>query len=81
MFEGLAVQQAYDWNELHSSKPMHLVALIDRLRSYWPKTPTWALVDNSKLFFGRDGWQRATALALTRGVRGIGTNYLAGRFR
>jgi len=77
MFEGLTVQQAYDWNELHSSKPMHLVALVDRLRSYWPKTPTWALVDNSKLFFERDGWQRAAALALTRGVRGIGTNYLA----
>jgi hypothetical protein len=77
IFEGLPVQQAYDWNELHSSKPMHLVALIDRLRSYWPKTPTWALVDNAKLFFGREGWQRATALALTRGVRGIGTNYLA----
>jgi hypothetical protein len=77
MFEGLPVQQAYDWNELHSSKPMHLVALVDRLRSYWPKTPTWALIDNSKLFFGRDGWQRATALALTRGVRGIGTNYIA----
>lgn len=77
IFEGLPVQQAYDWNELHSSKPMHLVALVDRLRSYWPKTPTWALIDNSKLFFGRDGWQRATALALTRGVRGIGTNYIA----
>jgi hypothetical protein len=77
MFEGLPVQQAYDWNELHSSKPMHLVALVDRLRSYWPKTPTWALVDNAKLFFGRDGWQRATALALTRGVRGIGTNFIA----
>lgn len=77
MFEGLPVQQAYDWNELHSSKPIHLVALVDRLRSYWPKTPTWALIDNSKLFFGRDGWQRATALALTRGVRGIGTNYIA----
>ena len=77
MFEGLPVQQAYDWNELHSSKPMHLVALVDRLRSYWPKTPTWALVDNSKLFFGREAWHRATALALTRGVHGIGTNYLS----
>jgi hypothetical protein len=77
MFEGLPVQQAYDWNELHSSKPMHLVALVDRLRSYWPRTPTWALVDNSKLFFGRDGWQRAAALALTRGVRGLGTNFIA----
>jgi hypothetical protein len=76
MFEGLPVQQAYDWNELHSSKPMHLVALVDRLRSDWPRKPTWALVDNSRLFFGREAWQRATALVLTRGVRGIGTNYI-----
>ncbi len=76
MFEGLRVQQAYDMNALHSSKPMHLVALLDRLRSYHPATPTWALVDNNKLFFGREAMQRAYALALTRGVRGIGTNYL-----
>jgi len=77
MFEGLRVQQAYDANTLHSSKPMHLVALIDRLRSYHPAIPTWALVDNNKLFFGREAMQRAYALALTRGVRGIGTNYIA----
>lgn len=77
MFEGLRVQQAYDANTLHSSKPMHLVALIDRLRSYYPTTPTWALVDNNKLFFGREAMQRAYALALTRGVRGIGTNTIA----
>ncbi|MEQ1859263.1 MAG: hypothetical protein ABMA13_04955 [Chthoniobacteraceae bacterium] len=76
MFEGVRVQQAYDANTLHSSKPMHLVALIDRLRSYSPTAPTWALVDNTKLFFGREAMQRAYALALTRGVRGIGTNFL-----
>lgn len=77
MFDGLRVQQAYDANTLHSSKPMHLVALLDRLRSYQPTTPTWALVDNYKLFFGREAMQRAYALALTRGLRGIGTNFVA----
>lgn len=77
MFEGLRVQQAFDANSLHSSKPMHLVALLDRLRSYRPDIATWALVDNYKLFFGREAMQRAYALALTRGLRGIGTNFVA----
>jgi hypothetical protein len=76
MFEGTGLQQAYDKNTLHSSKPMHLVALIDRLRSYAPERPTWALVDNANLFFGAESMQRAWALALTRGIRGIGTNFL-----
>lgn len=76
IFEGLKVQQAFDAGTAHSSKPMHLAALIDRLKSYQPKTPAWALVDNYKLFFGREGMQRAYAIALTRGIRGIGTNFL-----
>jgi len=77
MHEGLNTQQAYDWNQTHSSKPMHIVALIDRIRSYHPKKRTWALVDNYQFLFGREAFQRAYALALTRGVQGIGTNFLA----
>jgi len=76
MFEGLATQQAYDWNQLHSSKPLHNVALVDRLRSYAPKKRTWALLDNFQFLFGREAFQRAAALALTRGVQGLGTNFL-----
>lgn len=74
--EGLPVQQVYDANELHSAKPMHSVALIDRVRSYWPERKTWALLDNSRLFFSREAHQRACALALTRGIQGLGTNFL-----
>jgi hypothetical protein len=77
MFEGLGVKQAYDWNQKHASKPLHNVALTDRLNSYWPKSATWSLIDNTQLLFGREGYQRACALALTRGVQGIGTNFLA----
>ena len=75
--EGLNTQQAYDWNNLHSSKPMHNVALTDRVRSYHPAKRTWALVDNFQFLFGREAFQRAYALALTRGVQGIGTNFVA----
>lgn len=77
MFEGIATQQAYDWNELRASKPMHNVALVDRLRSYHPTKKTWALIDNFRFLFGREAMQRAYALALTRGVQGVGTNFLA----
>ncbi len=76
MFEGLNVQQAYDWNEKHAALPMHLEALTDRLRSYWPEKRTWSLVDNAHLLYGREAWQRACALALTRGIEAIGTNWL-----
>ncbi len=77
MFEGLTTQQAYDWNELHAAKPLHNVALVDRLRSYSPKKRTWTILDNFKFLYGREAWQRACALALTRGVQGVGTNFLA----
>lgn len=77
MYEGLKIQQAYDSNRTHSSKPLHNVALIDRMRSYYPQNVTWALIDNYKLFFGREAMQRAYVLALTRGVQGVGTNFLA----
>ena len=77
MLANLPVQVAYDWNELSSSMPLHNVALLDRMRSYFPSKPTWALVDDFGLFFGREARQRAYALALTRGVEAIGTTFLA----
>lgn len=77
MSEGLPVQQAFDANETHAAKPLHCLALVDRLRSYFPKKPTWALLDNHHFLYGREAWQRACALLLTRGVQGLGTNFLA----
>ena len=77
MCEGLPVQQAYDANETHAAKPLHAVALADRLRSYFPKKTTWGLIDNHHFLYGREAWQRACALMLTRGVQGVGTNFLA----
>nr|MDQ3624191.1 hypothetical protein [Verrucomicrobiota bacterium] len=77
MYQDVAVQQVYDWNQLRSSKPLHAVALIDRMHSYFPQKRTWALLDNFQFFFGREAFQRACALALTRGIQGLGTNFLA----
>ena len=76
IFEGMATQQAYDWNETHAAKPLHNAALTDRMRSYYPQKRTWALLDNFKFLHGREAWQRACAIALTRGVQGVGTNFL-----
>ena len=76
MFEGLNVQQAYDWNQSHAAKPLHAVALLDRLASYAPGKRTWALLDNYELLHSREAFQRACVLALTRGIQGIGTNFL-----
>ena len=76
IFEGVGVQQAYDWNETHAAKPLHNAALTDRMRSYAPQKRTWSLLDNYRLLYGREAWQRACALALTRGVQGLGTNFL-----
>ena len=77
MFSGLSTLQTYDWNEQSSSKPLQNVALMDRLKSYYPDKPGWALLDDFHLFFGRAPMQRAYALALTRGVQGVGTSFLA----
>jgi hypothetical protein len=77
MFENLPIQTAYDWNELSSSKPLHNLALVDRLQSYFPTKPTWALIDDFAFLFGREARQRAYALALTRGVKAVGTTFLA----
>ncbi len=77
MFKDMSVLQAYDWNELLSSKPMHIEALVDRLRSYYPDKPCWALIDDFVNLFGREARQRQYALALTRGVKSVGTTFLA----
>ncbi|RMD75247.1 MAG: LamG domain-containing protein, partial [Lentisphaerae bacterium] len=77
MHERLKLMLAYDWNELSSSKPFHNVALIDRLRSEFPEKPVWSVVDDFALFFGDFPRQQAWAMALSRGLQGIGTNTLA----
>ncbi|NOU69400.1 hypothetical protein GC096_35875 [Paenibacillus sp. LMG 31461] len=76
MHEQLPVQSAYDWNEKKSSKPLHLVSLLDRLKSYAPNKTTWALQDDFSLFFGKEDREKAYAMALTRGIQAIGTNVL-----
>lgn len=76
MHEGLSVQQVYDWNEKTASPPLLNVALVDRLRSYYPDKTTWSLLDDFKLHLNKMTRQRAHALALTRGVRGVGTTFL-----
>jgi hypothetical protein len=77
IFEELNTQQVYDWNETHAAKPMHNVALLDRMRSYHPEKRTWTIIDNFNFLYGREAFQRAYALALTRGLQGIGTNFIA----
>ena len=76
IFNGLNVQQAYDFNQTHGAKPMQNEALTDRLVSYWEKKTTWSLVDNFGLLYGREAYQRACVLALSRGIQGLGTNFL-----
>lgn len=76
MHEEIPVQSAYDWNELRSSKPLHQVALLDRLKSYNPLKPTWALQDDFSLFFGKTDREKTYAMTLTRGIQAIGTNSL-----
>ena len=77
IFAGLPIQTAYDWNELGSSKPMHNVALLDRLESEFPAKTTWSIVDDFGLHFNRATRQRAYALSLSRGLQGLGINFLA----
>jgi hypothetical protein len=76
IFQNVDTQQAYDWNATHAAKPLHNVALTDRLRSYAPRTRTWSLLDDFRLLHGREAWQRSVALALTRGIQGLGVNFL-----
>jgi hypothetical protein len=77
LFADMSVQQAYDWDETRAVKPLHNVALIDRLKSYHPDKPTWTILDNFFLKMSREAMQRNYALALTRGVDAIGTAWLA----
>ena len=77
LFRPMPVQQAYDWNEQRSTLPLHLEALLDRLRSADPAKPTWAIVDDFNFHLTRLSRQRAYALALTRGVQSVGTTWLA----
>lgn len=76
MHEEIPVQTAYDWNELKTSKPLHQVALLDRLKSYNPVKTTWALQDDFSLFFGKEDREKTYAMTLTRGIQSIGTNSL-----
>ncbi len=76
MHEEIPVQSAYDWNELDTSKPLHQVALLDRLKSYNPVKPTWSLQDDFSLFFGKADREKTYAMTLTRGIQSIGTNSL-----
>jgi hypothetical protein len=77
MHDDIPLLTAYDWNEMPSTKSMHLEALIDRLQSEYPGRPLQALVDDFGLHLTREARQQAYALALTRGVQSIGTTFLA----
>jgi hypothetical protein len=77
IFENFSVLQSYDWDETYSSKPLHNVALLDRLRSYHPDKPAWALLDYFHLKFGPETLRRSYALALTRGVAAVGVNWIS----
>ncbi len=77
IFENFTNLQSYDWDESYSSKPLHNVALLDRLRSYYPDKPAWALLDYFFLKFGPETLRRSYALALTRGVESVGVNWIS----
>ena len=77
LFQGLPTLQVYDWDETLAHKPLFNVASLDRLQSYYPNKPAWALMDDFYLKFGKQSRWRAYALALTRGVAAIGPNWLA----
>ncbi len=76
MFSGLDVLMAYDWNETQQTKPVHNIALLDRLRSYHPDKPAWALLDDFDIHQHGPAREREYALALTRGVQAVGSNWL-----
>lgn len=76
IFQGLDVLQSYDWDETDAEKPLHNLALMDRLRSWYPDKPAWMLLDDFFLKFGREARQRTVAIGLTRGVEMIGHNWM-----
>lgn len=77
MHQNMRFLQTYDWNEERSTKPLHNVALIDRVRSYFPDKPTFAILDDFLLHLGREARGRTYAMALTRGITAIGSNWVA----
>lgn len=74
MYKDIGVMQAYDWNEQLSSKLLHLVSLIDRMRSYYPTKTSWAIVDDFDTHLNKADREAAYAMALTRGIQAVGTN-------
>ncbi len=77
IYDHFQVQTAYDWNEVLGTKPLHNLALVDRLRSGAPQRATWSIVDDFGLCHGPQTLVRDWAVALSRGLSGIGTNFLA----
>ncbi|MDR1643874.1 MAG: fibronectin type III domain-containing protein, partial [Clostridiales bacterium] len=77
MYESVLTMQAYDWNELSSTKPLHNAALIDRMRSYYPNKQAWSILDDFDLHSAKNQREADWAFALTRGLDGIGTNMIA----
>lgn len=76
MFKGLAVTQSYDWDETDAEKPLHNLSLLDRLVSWYPNKPAWALHDDFFLKYGREARQRVIAMSLTRGPAAVGFNWV-----
>lgn len=77
IYHDFRVQTAYDWNEVLGTKPLHNLALVDRLRSSAPQRDTWSIVDDFGLCHGPQTLVRDWAVSLSRGLTGIGTNFLA----
>ena len=77
LFQDLPTLQVYDWDETLAHKPLYNLSSLDRLQSYYPDKPAWALMDDFFLKFGKQSRWRAFALALTRGVTAIGPNWIA----
>ncbi len=76
IFRDLAVTQAYDWDETPQERPLHNLALIDRLRSWYPEKPAWALHDDFYLKYNLQARQRIIALSLAHGAAGVGFNWM-----
>jgi hypothetical protein len=76
MFARLPVLQSYDWNETKQTKPVHNIALMDRLRSDYPDKPAWAILDDFDIHQHGPARQREYALALTRGLDAVGSSWL-----
>ena len=76
IFRDLAVGQAYDWDETDAEQPLHNVSIIDRLRSWYPDKPAWALHDDFFLKFNLQARQRIIAMSLAHGASAVGFNWI-----